>query len=213
MRARLRPTVELSSSPRTSHSTSAWCVRWRTADTDWTVSGTTISTTARSLPSADAARLLQRPSRCAAGVRVGGEYGYLFQGQRYAWQKQARGTRAGRLDPATFVNFIENHDQLANTGDGSRLRASTTPGRYRAMSALFLLMPGTPLLFQGQEFGASARFLFFADHRPELAAAVQKGAGGVPVPFPGWHPARCSENCRRRTIGHVRALDPRLAGG
>ena len=112
------------------------------------------------------------------------KYGYLFQGQRYAWQKQARGTRAGGLDPATFVNFIENHDQLANTGDGSRLRASTTPGRYRAISALFLLMPGTPLLFQGQEFGASARFLFFADHRPELAAAVQKGRAQFLSQFP-----------------------------
>jgi maltooligosyltrehalose trehalohydrolase len=111
-------------------------------------------------------------------------YGYLFQGQRYAWQKQMRGTRADGLEPATFVNFIENHDQLANTGDGSRMRVSTTPGRYRAMSALLLLMPGTPLLFQGQEFGASSPFLFFADHRPELAAAVQKGRGEFLSQFP-----------------------------
>ena len=139
------------------------------------------------------------------------KYGYLFQGQRYAWQKQARGTRAGGLDPATFVNFIENHDQLANTGDGSRLRASTTAGRYRAMSALFLLMPGTPLLFQGQEFGASAPFLFFADHRPELAAAVQKGAGGVPVavPEPGIRRDAARTAAAARS-GDVRALDPRL---
>jgi maltooligosyltrehalose trehalohydrolase len=112
------------------------------------------------------------------------KYGYLFQGQRYAWQKQARGTRADGLDPAVFVNFIENHDQLANTGDGSRTHASTTPGRYRAVSALFILMPGTPLLFQGQEFGASAPFLFFADHRAELAEAVQKGRAEFLSQFP-----------------------------
>jgi len=31
------------------------------------------------------------------------------------------------------------------------------------------------MLFQGQEFGASVPFLFFADHTPELAAAVAKG--------------------------------------
>ena len=112
------------------------------------------------------------------------KFGYLFQGQRYAWQKQARGTRADGLAPTSFVNFIENHDQLANTGDGSRTHSSTTPGRYRAMSALFILMPGTPLLFQGQEFGASAPFLFFADHRPELAAAVQKGRAEFLSQFP-----------------------------
>ena len=39
------------------------------------------------------------------------------------------------------------------------------------MTALVLLMPGTPMLFQGQEFQASAPFLYFADHKPELARA------------------------------------------
>ena len=103
------------------------------------------------------------------------KYGYLFQGQWYGWQKQTRGTDARRIEPAAFVNFIENHDQLANSGDGSRMRLRTAPGRYRAMTALLLLMPGTPMLFQGQEFGASTPFLYFADHNQELARAVEKG--------------------------------------
>jgi len=112
------------------------------------------------------------------------KHGYLFQGQRYAWQKQARGTRTNGVEPWAFVNFIENHDQLANCGDGSRMHQTTTPGRNRAMSALFILMPGTPMLFQGQEFGASAPFRYFADHRPELAAAVQKGRAEFLSQFP-----------------------------
>ena len=103
------------------------------------------------------------------------KYGYLFQGQRYAWQKQNRGTPTRGLPPSAFVNFIENHDQVANSGDGSRMHQRTAPGRYRAMAAVFMLMPGTPMLFQGQEFGSDAPFLYFADHKPELAAAVQKG--------------------------------------
>jgi maltooligosyltrehalose trehalohydrolase len=103
------------------------------------------------------------------------KYGYLFQGQRYAWQKKSRGTPTRSLAPASFVNFVENHDQIANSGDGSRLHCRTAPGRYRATAALFLLMPGTPMLFQGQEFGSRAPFLYFADHRAELAEAVQRG--------------------------------------
>jgi maltooligosyltrehalose trehalohydrolase len=103
------------------------------------------------------------------------KYGYLFQGQWYAWQKQPRGTSSRGVWPAAFVTFIENHDQVANSGDGSRLHRKTTPGRYRAMTALLLLMPGTPMLFQGQEMASSRPFVYFADHRPELAAAVQKG--------------------------------------
>ncbi len=112
------------------------------------------------------------------------KYGYLFQGQRYAWQKQRRGTRTRGIDPAAFVNFIENHDQVANSGDGSRLHHRTTPGRFRALTALFLLMPGTPMLFQGQEFCSSRPFLYFADHKPELAAAVQKGRAEFVGQFP-----------------------------
>lgn len=103
------------------------------------------------------------------------KHGYLFQGQRYAWQKQPRGSMARGLDPAAFVNFLENHDQVANSGTGDRMHAKTTGGRLRALTALTLLAPGTPMLFQGQEFGSSAPFLFFADHRPELAEAVLKG--------------------------------------
>ncbi len=103
------------------------------------------------------------------------KHGYLFQGQRYTWQKQNRGTPTRGLAPSRFVNFIENHDQVANSGDGSRLHSRSAPGQYRAMVALFLLMPGTPMLFQGQEFGADTPFLYFADHKPELAAEVERG--------------------------------------
>jgi maltooligosyltrehalose trehalohydrolase len=103
------------------------------------------------------------------------KHGFLYQGQRYEWQKQPRGTRTDGLPASAFVNFIENHDQVANSGDGSRLWMRTSPGCYRALTAFLLLMPGTPMLFQGQEFGSSAPFLYFADHRAELAAAVHKG--------------------------------------
>ncbi len=113
------------------------------------------------------------------------KYGYLFQGQRYAWQKNPRGTRTDGVPPAGFVNFTENHDQVANLGgDGSRLWQKTTPGRYRAMTALVLLMPGTPMLFQGQEFGSSAPFLYFADHKGELAEAVRRGRAEFVRQFP-----------------------------
>jgi maltooligosyltrehalose trehalohydrolase len=103
------------------------------------------------------------------------KYGYLFQGQRYKWQKQRRGTPALDLKPSQFVTFIQNHDQIANSGRGLRVSALTTPGRNRALTALLLLLPGTPMLFQGQEFAASTPFFYFADQSEELAELVQKG--------------------------------------
>jgi maltooligosyltrehalose trehalohydrolase len=112
------------------------------------------------------------------------KYGFLFQGQRYAWQKQGRGSRTDGLPPAAFVVFTENHDQVANSSDGLRVHQRTSPGRYRALTALLLLLPGTPMLFQGQEFGASSPFLFFADHEGDLAAAVRKGRALFVAQFP-----------------------------
>jgi maltooligosyltrehalose trehalohydrolase len=43
------------------------------------------------------------------------------------------------------------------------------------MTALILLGPGTPMLFQGQEFASSAPFLYFADHGADLADKVRAG--------------------------------------
>jgi maltooligosyltrehalose trehalohydrolase len=103
------------------------------------------------------------------------KYGFLFQGQYYSWQQQPRGAPAWSLRPWNFVTFLQNHDQIANSARGARGHTLTSRARWRAMTALLLLGPGVPMLFQGQEFGASAPFLYFADFDGDLAAAVSKG--------------------------------------
>ncbi len=102
------------------------------------------------------------------------KYGFLYQGAWYAWQRQRRGRPALDIDPRRFIVFLQNHDQVAN-GSGRRIQQETSPGRWRALTMLCLLAPQTPMLFQGQEFAASAPFLYFADHQPELAALVRDG--------------------------------------
>ena len=102
-------------------------------------------------------------------------HGFMYQGQWYSWQRAPRGTAAEGMSPDRFVAFLENHDQVANSLDGRRLHVRSSPGRYRAMTALLLLGPWTPMLFQGQEFGATSPFFYFADHRPDLAVAVRDG--------------------------------------
>ena len=116
------------------------------------------------------------------------KYGFLFQGQYYHWQRDVRGTPALHLPKASFVTFLQNHDQVANSARGVRGDALTSPARWRAMTALLLLGPGTPMLFQGQEFNASAPFIFFADFERELAQAVRKGRGEFLSQFPSVAP-------------------------
>jgi maltooligosyltrehalose trehalohydrolase len=117
--------------------------------------------------------------------------GYLYQGQWYSWQKKRRGTPTTGLPPEQFVNFIQNHDQIANSLHGLRVHKLTSPGRFRAMTALLLLGPGTPMLFQGQEFAASTPFLYFADHNPELAKLVSVGRRKFLEQFPS---VACAES-------------------
>jgi maltooligosyltrehalose trehalohydrolase len=102
-------------------------------------------------------------------------YGYLFQGQRYDWQDAARGQPAFDLNPSNFVHFLQNHDQIANSGTGQRIDKMAAPARVRALTALLLLGPQTPMLFQGQEFGASSPFYYFADQRGDLIEVVRRG--------------------------------------
>jgi maltooligosyltrehalose trehalohydrolase len=101
--------------------------------------------------------------------------GFLYQGQPYRWQKQRRGTRVRDEPAAAFVHFIQNHDQVANTARGDRCTVTSAPALVRALTALTLLGPQTPMLFMGQEVGATQPFPFFADHEGTLATDVQQG--------------------------------------
>lgn len=112
------------------------------------------------------------------------KWGFLFQGQRYKWQKARRGTPCLDLGSTNFVTFLQNHDQIANSLWGRRAHTLTSSAKFRALTALLLLGPNTPMLFQGQEFAATAPFLYFADHNPELAALVAQGRGKFLEQFP-----------------------------
>ena len=101
--------------------------------------------------------------------------GYLYQGQWNARQKRYRGTPSRDIAAQKLVHFLQNHDQVANSARSIRTHMLTTPGRQRALTALLLLGPQTPLLFMGQEFAASNPFHYFADHDPDLALLVRQG--------------------------------------
>ena len=101
--------------------------------------------------------------------------GWFFTGQYSRYLREPRGTDPSGLAPPQFVVCIQNHDQIGNRADGARLHHEIDPAVYRALSALLLLAPQTPLLFMGQEWGASSPFQFFTDHGEELGRKVTEG--------------------------------------
>src|SRR4051794_750717 len=161
------------------------------------------------------------------------KHGFLYQGQFYAWQKKPRGMPSLHLHPRRFISYLQNHDQIANSARGERMQQLTSPGRVRAMTALLLLQPQLPLLFQGQESGSTKPFLYFADHKPELAEAVAKGRREFLEQFPSLigreldspHARETFEACKldweerdesivdlHRTLLRLRIDDPLIGG-
>jgi maltooligosyltrehalose trehalohydrolase len=102
-------------------------------------------------------------------------------GQTSQWHRDQAGNprqvgaAADDVSSEHFLYCIQNHDQVGNRPLGERLNHLVAPAVYRAVSALLLLAPYTPLIFMGQEWAASSPFLFFTDHHAELGHLVDEG--------------------------------------
>ncbi len=101
--------------------------------------------------------------------------GWFFTGQRSRRRELSRGTNPAGIAPHHFVVCLQNHDQVGNRALGDRLHHVVDPAMWRALSALLLLAPETPLLFMGQEWAATTPFLYFTDHHEELGRMVTAG--------------------------------------
>jgi maltooligosyltrehalose trehalohydrolase len=101
--------------------------------------------------------------------------GWFYEGQRSAHLDRPRGSSAAAIDPPRLIHCVQNHDQIGNRAQGERLGQSVSPAAFRALSALLLLSPYTPLLFMGQEWNATTPFLYFTDHHEALGRAVTEG--------------------------------------
>ncbi|GAA1489643.1 malto-oligosyltrehalose trehalohydrolase [Brachybacterium sacelli] len=78
-------------------------------------------------------------------------------------------------DGHSFVTFLQDHDQVGNRAGGDRIHHRLSPAQHAAAISLILLGPGTPMLFQGEEWATSAPFTFFTDHDDELGPLVSAG--------------------------------------
>jgi maltooligosyltrehalose trehalohydrolase len=117
---------------------------------------------------------------------------YVYDGEFSEFRQRRHGRPADDLSGACFVCCLQNHDQVGNRAFGERTAALVGPDLLKVGAALLLLSPFLPMLFQGEEWGASTPFLYFTDHQDaELGAAVREGRrrehpmpAGAEVPDP-----------------------------
>jgi len=110
--------------------------------------------------------------------------GFAFQGEHMDYRGSPRGEPSSHLPPTAFVSFIQNHDQVGNRAFGDRMTSFVPAARIRAIVGIYILLPQIPMIFMGEEFGASQPFPFFCDFEPGLAKLVREGRRAEFARFP-----------------------------
>jgi maltooligosyltrehalose trehalohydrolase len=103
--------------------------------------------------------------------------GFVHDGTYSTFRGRAHGRPVPASVPAsTLVAFLQDHDQVGNRATGDRAAATLSDGLLRVGAALLLAGPCTPMLFMGEEWGATTPWAYFTDHVAEwLAEAVRTG--------------------------------------
>ena len=113
---------------------------------------------------------------------------FVYDGRYSPHRDRIHGRRPRDLPGWAFLGYLQNHDQVGNRATGERSGALMSPGRLKVAAALVLTAPFVPLLFQGEEWGASTPWQYFTDHPdPELGRAVSAGRRAEFASF-GWRP-------------------------
>jgi maltooligosyltrehalose trehalohydrolase len=113
---------------------------------------------------------------------------FVYDGNYSDYRHRNHGRQVVGLSGHRFIGFVQNHDQVGNRAQGERVSHEAGVGRAKIAAALVLTAPFVPMLFQGEEFGASAPFLYFTDYDdPELGRMISEGRKKEFVAF-GWAP-------------------------
>lgn len=120
------------------------------------------------------------------------EHRWKFRGRHSTYRRRRHGRPVDDVAPHRFVSYWLNHDQIGNRPAGDRPLLDAVSRRMAP--AVVILLPSTPMLFMGEEYGDPAPFPFFVDHGdPDILDATRRGRRaefadadwGVEVPDPG----------------------------
>jgi maltooligosyltrehalose trehalohydrolase len=113
---------------------------------------------------------------------------FVYDGRYSVFRNRNHGRKPVNLSGSRFVGFLQNHDQTGNRAQGERSSMLMSVERLKVGAALVLCAPFIPMLFQGEECGATTPFQYFTNHKDaELGRAVSAGRRSEFAAF-GWRP-------------------------
>ncbi|MEJ3404714.1 malto-oligosyltrehalose trehalohydrolase [Rathayibacter sp. YIM 133350] len=118
------------------------------------------------------------------------EKGFFHDGTFSSFRERDHGHPISLRSPTwRLVTFAQDHDQVGNRAQGDRLSQTLDVDRLALAAVLNLMTPFTPMLFMGEEWGASTPWQFFTSHpEPELGRATAVGRIAEFARM-GWDPA------------------------
>ncbi|MDQ3914045.1 MAG: malto-oligosyltrehalose trehalohydrolase [Actinomycetota bacterium] len=125
---------------------------------------------------------------------------FVHTGTYSSYRDRIHGRPATGLPGHRFLGYLQDHDQVGNRAVGERSSALMSPELLKVGAALVLTSPFVPMLFMGEEWGATAPFLYFTAHEdPELGRAVTEGRKREFAAF-GWDPESIPDPQDRATF-------------
>jgi maltooligosyltrehalose trehalohydrolase len=106
------------------------------------------------------------------------ERGFFHDGNYSSFRARHHGRPIdpAQVHPAALVVCSQNHDQIGNRATGDRLSQTLGYGQLALAAVATLTSPFTPMLFMGEEYGATTPWQFFTSHpEPELGRATAEG--------------------------------------
>jgi maltooligosyltrehalose trehalohydrolase len=102
--------------------------------------------------------------------------GFVYDGRYSISRRRRHGSSSTGRQGCQFVVFTQNHDQVANASVGQRLSGLVAPQAQLLAAMVLICAPNIPMLFMGQEFGATTPFLYFTSFIDiDLGKAVNEG--------------------------------------
>lgn len=117
-------------------------------------------------------------------------HGFFHDGTFSSFRERDHGAPIPPELPTTrLITFSQDHDQIGNRAVGDRLSSTLSVARLKVAAVLTICSPFTPMIFMGEEWGASTPWQFFTSHpEPELGEATAQGRIAEFAKM-GWDPA------------------------
>lgn len=127
---------------------------------------------------------------------------YRFQGDYsiFRGRSHGRGFDTSKVPGSRFIVYTTTHDQTGNRAAGDRATQRISRRQHLLKCAFVALSPFTPMIFMGEEYGATTPFPFFVSHGDEDLLEATRAGRLREFASAGWDPLEVADPASKETF-------------